>query len=119
MSKKIYILWFGQTLSWTGSAMSFFAIGVWIFETTGKATYHKGWKWSDDVSPLSGTEFCETEHLGMVISGNATVAFENEEPKVIGPGDIFYVSDTPHDSWVVGDEDYVSIHFMGAEKYAD
>ena len=39
------------------------------------------WKWSDDVSPLSGTEFCETEHLGMVISGNATVAFENEEPK--------------------------------------
>ena len=43
--------------------------------TIGKATYHKGWKWSDDVSPLSGTEFCETEHLGMVISGNATVAF--------------------------------------------
>ena len=38
MSKKIYILWFGQTLSWTGSAMSFFAIGVWIFETTGKAS---------------------------------------------------------------------------------
>ena len=36
--------------------------------TIGKATYHKGWKWSDDVSPLSGTEFCETEHLGMVIS---------------------------------------------------
>ena len=57
--------------------------------TIGKATYHKGWKWSDDVSPLSGTKFCETEHLGMVISGKATVAFENEEPKVIGPGDIF------------------------------
>ena len=87
--------------------------------TLGRATYQPGWKWSDDVSPLSGTEFCETEHLGMVISGNATVAFENEEPKVIGPGDIFYVSNTPHDSWVVGDEDYVSIHFMGAEKYAD
>ena len=38
MSKKIYVLWFGQTLSWTGSAMSFFAIGVWIFETTGRAS---------------------------------------------------------------------------------
>jgi len=36
--------------------------------TIGKATYYKGWKWSVDVSPLSGTEFCETEHLGMVIS---------------------------------------------------
>lgn len=38
MSKKIYLLWFGQTVSWTGSSMSFFAIGVWIFETTGKAS---------------------------------------------------------------------------------
>ena len=38
MSKKVYLLWFGQTLSWTGSAMSFFAIGVWIFETTGRAS---------------------------------------------------------------------------------
>jgi DHA3 family macrolide efflux protein-like MFS transporter len=38
VSKKVYLLWFGQTVSWTGSAMSFFAIGVWIFETTGKAS---------------------------------------------------------------------------------
>jgi len=38
VSKKVYLLWFGQTISWTGSAMSFFAIGVWIFETTGKAS---------------------------------------------------------------------------------
>jgi len=38
MSKKVYLLWFGQTVSWTGSSMSFFAIGVWIFETTGKAS---------------------------------------------------------------------------------
>ena len=38
MSKKFYLLWFGQTVSWTGSSMSFFAIGVWIYETTGKAS---------------------------------------------------------------------------------
>ena len=38
MDKKVYLLWFGQTISWTGSAMSFFAIGVWIYETTGKAS---------------------------------------------------------------------------------
>ena len=38
MEKKVYLLWFGQTLSWSGSAMSFFAIGVWIFETTGRAS---------------------------------------------------------------------------------
>ncbi len=47
--------------------------------TIGKATYSPGWKWSIDVSPLSDTEFCEVEHLGMVLSGSATVAFENGE----------------------------------------
>ena len=34
------------------------------------------------------------------------------------PGDVFYVSPKPHDSWVVGNKDYVSIHFLGADSYA-
>ena len=38
MERKIYLLWFGQTISWTGSGMSFFAIGVWVYETTGRAS---------------------------------------------------------------------------------
>ena len=87
--------------------------------TIGKATYAPGWKWSIDVSPLSGTQFCEVEHLGMVLSGSATVAFENGEIYTLKKGDIFYVSPLPHDSWVVGDDEYVSLHFIGAEKYAD
>ena len=87
--------------------------------TIGKATYSPGWKWSIDVSPLSDTEFCEVEHLGMVISGSATVSFENGETYILKKGDIFYVSPLPHDSWVVGDKEYVSLHFLGAEKYAD
>jgi hypothetical protein len=33
------------------------------------------------------------------------------------PGDIFYVA-PGHDSWVIGNEPYVSIHLMGAEQYA-
>jgi len=24
----------------------------------------------------------------------------------------------PHDSWVIGDEPYVSLHFLGADRYA-
>ena len=86
--------------------------------TIGKASYEPGWKWSRDVSPLSGTEFCEVEHLGMVIEGSATVAFEKKEIITLTPGDVFYVSPKPHDSWVVGDIDYVSIHFLGADSYA-
>ena len=87
--------------------------------TIGKASYEPGWKWSIDVSPLSGTEFCEVEHLGMVVSGSATVVFKNGTIHTLKEGDLFYVPPEPHDSWVVGDEQYVSLHFLGAEKYAD
>ena len=34
------------------------------------------------------------------------------------PGDLFYIG-PGHDSWVVGDEPYVSLHFLGAEHYAN
>jgi len=85
----------------------------------GKATYEPGWKWSVDVSPLSGTEFCEVEHLGMVLSGSATVAFKEGKIHILKKGDIFYVGKAPHDSWVVGNNDYVSLHFIGADKYAN
>jgi uncharacterized cupin superfamily protein len=59
------------------------------------------------------------EHLGMVIAGSATVAFKDGKIHTLKKGDIFYVSPQPHDSWVVGDQEYVSLHFLGAEKYAD
>ena len=87
--------------------------------TIGKASYEPGWKWSRDVSPLAGTEFCEVEHLGMVLSGSATVAFKNGEIHILKKGDLFYVSPKPHDSWVVGNEKYVSLHFLDPEKYAE
>ena len=86
--------------------------------TIGRATYKPGWIWSKDVSPLSETEFCTVEHLGMVLEGSATVAFSNEGVKTLVAGDVFYVPSKPHDSWVIGNEDYISIHFLGADSYA-
>ncbi len=86
--------------------------------TIGKATYRPGWIWSKDVSPLSETEFCNVEHLGMVLEGSATVVFYNEEIKTLVVGDVFYVPPKPHDSWVVGEQNYVSIHFLGVKSYA-
>ena len=55
----------------------------------------------------------------MVISGSATVAFKNGKIYTLKEGDLFYIPPEPHDSWVVGDEEYVSLHFLGAEQYAD
>jgi hypothetical protein len=86
--------------------------------TIGRASYEPGWKWSEHVSPVAGTEFCEVEHVGMVLSGRATVALKDGKVVELTPGTLFYVSAAPHDSWVVGDEVYVSLHFLGTDQYA-
>jgi uncharacterized cupin superfamily protein len=54
----------------------------------------------------------------MVLSGVATVAFEDGRVIELHEGELFHVPALPHDSWVVGDVPYVSLHFMGAEQYA-
>ncbi len=84
----------------------------------GRATYQPGWKWSEHVGPGAGTALCEVEHVGMVVSGTAAVAFEDGRVIELHAGSLFYVPSTPHDSWVVGDTPYVSLHLMGAEHYA-
>ncbi len=86
--------------------------------TVGRATYQPGWKWSEHVAPLAGTPFCEVEHVGLVVSGRAAVAMDGGEVAELTPGDLFYVPAAPHDSWVIGDEPYVSLHFLGADSYA-
>ena len=85
--------------------------------TIGRATYQPGWKWSEHVRPLAGTEFCEVEHVGLVLSGRATAAMIGGSVVELTPGTMFYVPAASHDSWVVGDEPYVSLHFLGAEHY--
>ena len=85
--------------------------------TIGRATYEPGWRWRDHVGAASGEEWCEVEHVGLVVSGCAAVAMRDGAERVMGPGEFFYVP-PGHDSWVVGDEPYVSLHIMGSEDYA-
>ncbi|MDA2930513.1 cupin domain-containing protein [Acidobacteria bacterium AH-259-O06] len=86
--------------------------------TVGRASYEPGWKWSEHVGPRVGADSCAVEHVGLVLSGHAVVAMDDGTEVEIGPGDLFYVP-PGHDSWVVGDEPYVSLHFLGADEYAD
>jgi hypothetical protein len=86
--------------------------------TIGRATYEPGWKWSEHVGPGLGAPRCNIEHVGLVLSGTATVAFDNGSVFELQAGELFYVPPIPHDSWVVGDEPYVSLHFLGADYYA-
>lgn len=89
--------------------------------TIGRATYQPGWRWSLHVGPNVGARLCNVEHVGMVVSGCATAAIEGAPIREMRPGDLFYIPPGPpgHDSWVVGDEPYVSLHFLGADHYAD
>ena len=90
--------------------------------TIGRATYQPGWKWSEHVGKATGAggsdiKSCMVEHVGMVISGRATAAMDDGRVIEMKAGDLFYIA-PGHDSWVVGEEPYVSLHFMGADKYA-
>jgi quercetin dioxygenase-like cupin family protein len=85
--------------------------------TLGRATYEPGWKWSEHVGRSSGGSSCQVEHVGLVLSGQAVAKMDDGREVVMRAGDFFYIP-PGHDSWVVGDEPYVSLHILGSEQYA-
>jgi hypothetical protein len=86
--------------------------------TLGRATYQPGWRWSLHVGPAVGALRCEVAHLGHVVSGRATAAFDDGRIFELSAGSVFHIPAIPHDSWVIGDEPYISLHFLGASDYA-
>ena len=70
------------------------------------------------VAPTVNKSLCDVEHIGLVVSGTATASLEGRAPIELSPGLVFHIPPVPHDSWVIGDEPYVSLHFLGAAKYA-
>jgi hypothetical protein len=84
----------------------------------GRATYLPGWRWSEHVGRRLGQARCHIEHVGLVLAGAATAAFADGRVIEMREGDLFYVPPEPHDSWVVGDTPYVSLHFIGTDQYA-
>lgn len=83
----------------------------------GRSTFEPGWKWSRDNGPEMGLPLCPLEHVGLVVGGAVAVAFENGELVELRAGRLFHVPAVPHDSWVIGDEPYVALHFLGAEHH--
>lgn len=85
--------------------------------TVGRATYEPGWKWSEHVGAATGDRWCEVEHVVLVVQGPMAVAMRDGERVEIGPGDVCHIP-AGHDSWVIGDEPYVSLHLVGTGEYA-
>lgn len=82
----------------------------------GRITYQPGWRWSEDVGPLVGTEICDMRHVGVVLSGQLHVEMTDGSTLELLPNDVY---DVPpgHDAWVVGDEPYVSIDTIGRRHF--
>src|SRR5262249_48457703 len=86
--------------------------------TIGRATYEPGWKWSLHVGPAVGASRCTVEHVGMVLSGTATAAFDDGQIVELRAGELFHIPPIPHDSWVIGDHPTSPRLFWGAAPYA-
>ena len=76
-----------------------------------------GWRWSTDVRPKVGGEWCQVRHVGVIISGSLGVEFPDGSSVVFRPGDVF---DIPpgHDGYTVGDEPIVQIEWTGVRAWA-
>lgn len=87
--------------------------------TAGRYTFEPGWKWSESVKPLVGTDSCQFRHVGVVAAGRLHVVHDDGSEAESGPGEA-YLIEPGHDAWVVGDETFVSYEFesKSAEEYA-
>ena len=78
-----------------------------------KLTAQPGWKWSNDIKPMVGTESCQKNHVGVCVQGKLMVTHEDGSSLEVGPGDA-YTFAPGHDAWVVGNEPVVAYEFGGA-----
>jgi hypothetical protein len=85
--------------------------------TVGRATFEPGWRWSECIKPVVGTESCQVDHVGYVASGRLGVAHEDGSTATLTAGDAYRIA-PGHDAWVEGDEDFVGYEFKGAATYA-
>jgi hypothetical protein len=94
-----------------------FAVVTLPGTNVGRAVFQPGWRWSNDVKPVAGTESCEAAHTGYIMSGRMHVKMDDGAEADLGPGDAFIIS-PGHDAWIVGDEACVALDWSAAVDYA-
>ena len=83
----------------------------------GRNTFKPGWRWSEHVKPIAGTDSCQVQHVGYVLKGRMKVVMDDGQEAEVGPGDAFAIP-PGHDAWTVGDETCELVDFGGLEGYA-
>ena len=87
--------------------------------TAARLTFQPGWRWSECIKPIAGTDSCQVHHVGIAQSGRIAVRHDDGTEAEIGPGQAYEIA-PGHDAWVVGDESFVGYEFetRAAEEYA-
>jgi len=83
----------------------------------GRITFEPGWRWSKDVKPIAGTDWCEYHHLGLMMEGTLHYVTPEGLEMEVSPGMLFEIL-PGHDAWVVGDESVVQYDFAGMRTFA-
>jgi class 3 adenylate cyclase len=83
----------------------------------GRIRFEPGWRWSKDVKPIAGTEWCEYHHLGLMMEGTLRYTTPEGLEMEVSPGMLFEIL-PGHDAWVVGDEAVVQYDFAGMRTFA-
>jgi hypothetical protein len=83
----------------------------------GRGVFEPGWRWSEHVKPIAGTDSCQTAHLGYVLSGRMHIVMDDGSEGECGPGDVVHIA-PGHDAWTVGDEPCVMVDFGQIHDYA-
>jgi len=83
----------------------------------GRLVLEPGWRWSNDVKPVAGTQLCEAPHFQYHVAGVLRIAMADGTTFDAGPGDVTSLP-AGHDAWVLGDEPVVVVDWFGASEYA-
>jgi class 3 adenylate cyclase len=83
----------------------------------GRAVFEPGWRWSEHVKPIVGTESCQVHHIGYVVSGHLRIEMNDGALLDVMGGDAFEIP-PGHDAWVIGDEPWVSVDWAGRRLFA-
>jgi len=76
----------------------------------GRMTAQPGWKWSECIKPVAGTDSCQTHHHGVAVAGTIHVAHDDGTELDISAGDA-YTIEPGHDAWVTSSEAFVGYEF--------
>src|SRR3954470_9581698 len=85
--------------------------------TLGRFNFEPGWRWSECIKPVAGTDSCQASHVGYLVTGTLTIRLNDGTEQTIRAGESYTIP-PGHDAWVVGADPVVALEVMSAEQFA-